>query len=111
VKPPRGASPFDEAIGAWTQARWIGPGRGWVDPKREAEAAVLRLAAGVSNYERECAEQGLDYKDNFRQIARERRDKEALGLKFAATVEPSPDEDPDAELPPSRRNRTRELAL
>jgi lambda family phage portal protein len=111
VKPPRGASPFDEAIGAWTQARWIGPGRGWVDPKREAEAAVLRLAAGVSNYERECAEQGLDYKDNFRQIARERRDKEALGLKFAATVEPSPDEDPDAEVPANRRNRPRELAL
>jgi len=82
IKTPAGARPFHEAVGAWTKAKWIGPGRGWVDPVKEAAAAVARIQAGLSSYERECAEQGIDYQENFRQIAREREEMKELGLEF-----------------------------
>jgi capsid protein len=34
-----------------------------VDPTKEAQAAVLRMNAGISTLEAECAEQGLDYEE------------------------------------------------
>ncbi|MDH5528356.1 MAG: phage portal protein, partial [Nitrospirota bacterium] len=43
---------------AWCRAKWIGPGRGWVDPVKEAKAADMRIQSGISTYEQECAEQG-----------------------------------------------------
>lgn len=94
VRVPAGARAFSEAVGAWTKARWIGPARGWVDPVKEAGAAIARINAGLSSYERECAEQGIDYQENFRQIARERAEMKALGLEFnqeanAMTSEPT----------------------
>lgn len=96
IRLPKGAPAFREAVGAWTKAKWIGPARGWVDPVREANAAVARINAGLSNYERECAEQGIDYQENFRQIAREREEMKKLGLSFSDT--PAPDErDPPEE--------------
>ena len=68
---PAGAPSFDEAKGAWTRARWRMPGRGWVDPLKEAQGAATRIALGVSTLEREAAEQGLDWEENLRQKARE----------------------------------------
>lgn len=79
---PKRARPFRQAVGAWSNAKWIGPGRGWVDPVKEATAAVLRIRSGLSSYERECAEQGIDYQENFRQIAREREELAKHNLNF-----------------------------
>lgn len=70
VLPPDSPS-FDAAKGAWTRARWRMPGRGWVDPLKEAQGAAMRIALGVSTLEREAAEQGLDWEENLRQKARE----------------------------------------
>lgn len=42
---------------------WIGDGRGWVDPVKEAQAIKLRLEACVSTLDDECAEQGRDYEE------------------------------------------------
>ncbi|UEX76801.1 phage portal protein [Sediminicurvatus halobius] len=63
---------FYENWHAYTRARWIGPGRGWVDPVKEAQAAVLRMEAGISTLEDECAEQGKDWEEVLEQQARER---------------------------------------
>lgn len=71
VKLPAGSPDFMSAKNSWTRARWRMPGRGWVDPLKEAQAAVSRIASGVSTLERESAEQGLDWSDNLRQRARE----------------------------------------
>ena len=90
---PQGAADFAEAKAAYCSAKWIGPGRGWVDPHKEATAATERLAAGLSTLERECAEQGEDYLETIQQRARERKEMFALGL--------DPDAMPDRRSAPS----------
>jgi lambda family phage portal protein len=70
----------------YTRAKWIGPGRGWIDPVKEAEAAQLRMAAGISTLEAECAEQGLDYNDVIDQRQVEKQRLQEAGL----WVEPPP---------------------
>lgn len=80
IKAPAKARPFWEAPSAWLAGEWIGPPRGWVDPLKEASAAQLRMNAGLSTLRDEAAEQGRDYQDLLRQQARERREREALGL-------------------------------
>ena len=67
----------------YVRAKWIGPGRGWIDPVKEAEAAQLRMAAGISTLEAECAEQGLDYNDVIDQRAIEKQRLEEAGLWVA----------------------------
>lgn len=72
VRLPAGAPGFYEAPGAWLHAKWIGPGRGFVDPKKEAEASALRVRLGLSTMEDEAAElSGADYAENLAQIERE----------------------------------------
>ena len=80
VELPSGAPDFQEAKAAWTRCSWTGPGRGWVDPVKEAQAAVLRMEAGISTLKRECAEQGLDYREVLAQRAREIKEMEELGI-------------------------------
>lgn len=72
VRLPPGAPGLYEAPGAWMRAKWIGPGRGFVDPVKEAQAAAIRVALGLSTMEDEAAElSGADYSDNLGQIERE----------------------------------------
>ena len=68
---PGEAPGFYDARAAYCRCEWIGPGRGWVDPLKEAQAAVLRMQSGLSTLQRECAEQGLDWQEVIEQRARE----------------------------------------
>ncbi len=78
-----GSAPdFDEAKAAWCRCRWIGPGKGYIDPVKEAQAAKLRMDNGVSTLERECAEQGLDWEEVQEQRAREREFLAGLELPW-----------------------------
>ena len=88
VKLPRGAPPFRERRSAYCQNRWIGPARGWVDPKKEAEAAELRMAIGISTLEKECADQGEWWVEVVQQRARERRYLLSEGLDPDALIRP-----------------------
>jgi lambda family phage portal protein len=100
---PRGAPDFYEAPFAYTRAEWIGPPRGYVDPVKEAQAAMLRIQARISTLEREIAEQGGDMTLNLEQLAREDQELIRLGLAPAALpVIAEDDEDPDAR---DRRER------
>lgn len=74
------APDFQEHRRAYARSRWIGPGRGWVDPVKEAKAAQTRMDIGVSTLENECAEQGLDWEEVLEQRARERERMAELGL-------------------------------
>lgn len=76
---------------AYSRAKFIFGGRGWIDPVKEAQASVLRMAAGLSTLERECAEQGDDFEDLLDQQAAERDMREERGLSTAApeTTKPS----------------------
>ncbi len=99
---------------AWSSARWIGPGRGWVDPLKEAEAAQLRMGIFVSTLEDECAEQGKDWEEVLEQIAEEESRLKELGLtrqqvqKAASSQasDPSTDENmSQISQPDARRER------
>lgn len=65
---------------AYSRCRFIFGGKGWVDPVKEAQAAVLRMAAGLSTMEQECAEQGLDYEEVLDQQQVEARMRAERGL-------------------------------
>ena len=77
---PAGAPDFLAARAAYSRCRWIGPARGWVDPVKERQGAVLGLDAGFSTLEQECAEQGLEWEEVVRQRAIEVDLFKQLGL-------------------------------
>ncbi|WP_274426757.1 phage portal protein [Chelativorans sp. YIM 93263] len=91
---PAGAVPFEENPAAWCHAEWIGPGRGWIDPMREAQAAGERLASNLTTLQQEASEQGRDWKLDAMQRKRERDFYQKLGL------------DPDAGRPEARTQST-----
>lgn len=65
---------------AYSRCRWIGAGKGWVDPVKEAQAAELRMKIGVSTLEDECAEQGKDWREVAEQRASEAKFLRQHGL-------------------------------
>ncbi|KQY20779.1 phage portal protein [Rhizobium sp. Root483D2] len=77
---PDNVVPFDRNPAAWCHADWIGPGRGWIDPLREAQAAGERLNSHLTTMQQESAEQGRDWKVDAQQRAREQAYYRELGL-------------------------------
>ena len=81
---------FYEARYAYSRCKWIGAGRGWVDPVKEAEAAQVRMGANLSSLEDECAEQGKDWEEVLEQRAAEFARMDQLGLPRPAPLGPKP---------------------
>jgi lambda family phage portal protein len=71
---------FYENRTAYLRCRWIGPGKGWVDPVREAQAAQIRIDTNLSTLEDECAEQGRDWRETLDQQQTEMLERKARGL-------------------------------
>lgn len=72
IQLPPGAPDFYENWTAYARAKWIGPGKGFVDPVKEVQASAMRVALGMSTLEEEAAElTGTDFADNIEQIKRE----------------------------------------
>jgi lambda family phage portal protein len=69
---------------AYNRCRWIFSGRGWVDPVKEANAAVVRVQNSFSTLEEECAEQGRDWEEVLEQRAIEKAKLKELGLSTQA---------------------------
>ncbi|KAF8818071.1 phage portal protein [Rickettsia endosymbiont of Cardiosporidium cionae] len=79
---------------AYTRSKWIGAGRGWIDPVKEVQAAKMRIELGISTYEDECAAQGLDWIEVFEQRSREKNKIKELGLSLneaGAAIQPEID--------------------
>jgi lambda family phage portal protein len=87
---PSGAPDFVEARGALTRCKWLGAPRGWVDPVKEAQGAVLRMDAAVSTLQQEAAEQGHDWEELLDQRARERARMKELGLPYTEWIDGIP---------------------
>lgn len=90
----------------YTACEWIGSSRHQIDELKETQAAVARINAGLSTREIEIARFGRDYRKVFRQLAREKRRAEELGLDFSGNdammgaVEAATDaEDQEAKAP------------
>ena len=78
---PAGAPDFYDAIDAYVEGQWRGPGRGHIDPTKEIAAAAARIEAGISTLEKECAEyDGSDWEETLEQQAREASRLNDLGL-------------------------------
>lgn len=75
------APDFYENRAAYCRCQWIGPGRGLLDPLKEAQASDLRMKMGASTLEKECAEQGEDWEEVLQQRARERALALSLGME------------------------------
>jgi len=67
VPTPAGAPSFWEAKTAYTKCEFRGPARGHIDPVKGVNAMERRLALGVTNLEKEAAEEGTDWRDNMDQ--------------------------------------------
>lgn len=85
---PKGAPRFRDARAAYTAAVWIGPARGQVDEVKESNAALIRIAGGLSTYEAECAQMGKDHLEVFDERARERAEMKKRGLDPDSLLRP-----------------------
>ncbi len=90
---------------AYTDCDWIGASQGQVDELKETQAALARINGGISTREAEIARFGKDHRKVFKQLAREKRKAEELGLDFSGAdemmgaVEAAADEDNEAKEP------------
>jgi len=67
---------------AFTACKWIGSGAGQIDELKETQAAILRIASGLSTYEAEGARLGVDWRELFAQRKREEALLTQYGLVF-----------------------------
>jgi len=96
---PAGAPEFAEARAEYTRCRWVGPGRGWIDPTKEPEGSRMKIASGLSTLQREAADNdGLDWEENLDQLALEQEAIKERGLNL--TFEVTGGGDPAAEAKP-----------
>ena len=100
---PNGAPDFMEARTAYSRCDWLGVARGWVDPVKEKQGAILGMDGGLSTLKRECAEQGLDYEEVIQQRAAEAKAFKEAGLPTPnwfgtnATTASTPEQEPTAQ--------------
>lgn len=104
VLPKSGMIPdFIDARTAYSRAEWLGVARGWIDPVKEKQGAILGLDGGLSTLKRECAEQGLDYEEVIQQRMIEFKMWRDAGLPApkwfgdSADDASKPDEEPQAQ--------------
>ncbi|MGN6589288.1 MAG: phage portal protein [Sphingomicrobium sp.] len=104
VLPKSGMTPdFVDARTAFSRAEWLGVARGWIDPVKEKQGAILGLDGGLSTLKRECAEQGLDYEEVIQQRKLEYKQWKEAGLPpvkwFGDSADNAsrPDEEPQAQ--------------
>ena len=95
---PAGAPDFYDAIDAYVEGRWRGPGRGHIDPTKEIVAAAARIEAGITTLEDECADyDGSDWEEKLEQQARIRAKRRDLDLPEEGTPAEALADDPEAD--------------
>jgi lambda family phage portal protein len=101
---PAGAPDFYDAPAAYVRADWIGPPRGYVDPVKEAQAALLRRQAGLTTLEKEVAEQGGDMEQTLQALARENKLLARYGIRLPAAAVTSAKDEGDEEEANAKRD-------
>lgn len=104
---PSGAPDFYEARGLYAKARFLGPGRGWVDTQKEADGAASKLANGFDTLEGVLEDMGgLDLDDvlDARAAAIEAFAERGLPLPIWARGE-APKAAPDPQPPAPEGSR------
>lgn len=83
IKLPKGSPDFYQARKLWTNATWTPPKRGWIDPVKEVAAGKEAVVSNMLTLADWYGEQGKDYEEELRQIAKERKLMKELGLTMA----------------------------
>jgi lambda family phage portal protein len=65
------------------EVEWEPRGWTWVDPEKEANAAILAIENGLTSRKRVLAAQGLDLEEVFADLADEQKLAESYGLDFS----------------------------
>ncbi len=82
----------------YTRAEWYGPARGNLDPKKEVEAAAMRVKNGFSTGAKESMElTSTDHADNIKQIGRENAMWQESGTVHADTRDGSAAQEKDTD--------------
>lgn len=87
---------FDDPLlrEAWCGAQWIGPTQGQLDPKKEAEAALLLTNCGIKTHEQVTRElSGGDWRSNVEQLRVENELLKAAGSPEHTTIIPDSGEE------------------
>lgn len=69
---------------AYSECSWIGANMGQIDGLKETQAAVLRLNNGLGTAEDELAALGKDWRQVYKQLAREQKFRDRIGLRLGA---------------------------
>lgn len=92
LPPGRNRSDFYRPLmkDAYTRCAWIGTGRGQINELQETQAALQRIAGGLSTYEKECGRLGEDYREVFTQRGRENRLAKRLSISLVMPSQGAP---------------------
>jgi len=82
------------------KVRWVAPGKSWVDPQKEVVANIKAENAGHISLEEIYGARGLYWEDELRQIAKERRLREELGIPVVSDNGNTMINNPDSESAP-----------
>ena len=74
-----GTQSFYDNKGAWVKCNWIGAGKTQIDGLKGVKEALEKIKNGLSTYEIELGNMGLDYQEVFDQQDREAKELENRG--------------------------------
>lgn len=83
IQLPKGAPDFYQARAAYTAAKWTPPKRGAIDQVKEVAAGKEAVISNMGTLADWYAEQGEDWQEQLRQVARERKLMKDLDLTMA----------------------------
>ena len=112
---PKGAPSFWEAKSAWVRSNWIGAGKTQIDGLKGIKEAIEKIRAGLSTYEIEFGNQGLDYMEMFDQQDRETEELAARGrlplwmMETLATESDDDDDDDDDNDEKPKKSKKKEM--
>ena len=89
------ARDFDRDPAAYLGCEWLPPKFDYVDPKKDVEAEILAINAGLKSRRQAISERGYDAEQVDAEIAADKARTDALGLSFEAKTaakEDNPDE-------------------
>jgi len=81
VVPSGGVARFDRNQSRWLACKARPPGWGYIDPEKQVAASLAAIGGGLSTWEKELAEKGLDRDEVFEELAEEFKQLDELGLK------------------------------
>jgi len=77
---------YDTDPAVFRRVEWLPPRQEWVDPKKDAEAEILAIRAGLKSRTQAISERGYDVEQIDAELAAERAREARLGLTLDTTL-------------------------